>query len=189
VPTAGPNPDDTHERLAPLRGAGVSADVRRVARIVASLLLAGLAVLVFVFYAAGARKNAQITELRQHGIPAEMTVSSCMGLLGGSGSNPVGYSCHGTITVGGRTYDDPIPGNSLYAPGAKLAGVTVAGDPALFTTPALLHSEHASWRVYVLPAVLTGVLVLAVAGLLVLRGRRRDRQAAAASSGAGTGPP
>jgi len=161
------------ERLAPLRGAGVSVDARRVGAVVVALLLAGLAVLVVVLFVAGARKNAQITELRDHGEPVEMTVTGCIGLLGGSGSNPAGYSCHGTFAVGGRTYDDPIPGNALYGPGQKLAGVTVARDPALFTTPGLLQTEHPSWRVYLTPVILTLVLVLAIGGLEALRRRRR----------------
>jgi len=168
-----PAPGTGDERLAPLRGAGVAVDVRRVGAVVVGLLLVGLAVLVVVLFVAGAHKNSQIAELRDHGMPVQMTVSGCIGLLGGSGSNPVGYSCHGTIVVGGRSYDDPIPGTALYGPGQRLGGVTVAGDPALFTTPALLRTEHTSWRVYLAPAILAVVLVLAVGGLVALRRHAR----------------
>jgi hypothetical protein len=172
--SAAPSELPSDERVGALRGAGVAGvNVRRVGRIVVGIAVVGLAVLVVVLFVAGARKNDQIAELRSHGVPVEMTVSGCIGLLGGSGSNPVGYSCHGTFTIGGHRYDDRIPGNTLYGPGDTLAGITVASDPALFTTPATLRTQHVSNGVYVVPAVLAVILVLAVAGLIVLGRRRR----------------
>jgi hypothetical protein len=167
------DPAPTDARVGMLRGAGVSADAHWVGRIVAGILVVGLAVVVVVLLVAGVRKNDQIATLRTHGMPIQMTVSGCMGLLGGSGSNPVGYSCHGTFIIGGHHYDDQIPGNTLYGPGDTLAGITVASDPRLFTTPAALRSLRASGRVYVVPAILTVVLVSVVAGLAVLGRRRR----------------
>jgi len=169
----GGDPAPTDARVGILRGAGVSADVRWVGRIVVGILVVGLAVLVVVLLVAGVRKNDQIAALRTHGVPIQMTVSGCMGLLGGSGSNPVGYSCHGTFTIGGHRYDDQIPGTALYGPGDTLAGITVASDPRLFTTPAALRSLRASGRVYVVPTILTVVLVSVVATLVVLGRRRR----------------
>jgi hypothetical protein len=171
-----------HEPLSTLRGAHVRADVVRIVRVVTWLLVAGLAVLVVVLVVAGARKNAQITELHRQGIPVEMTVTSCIGLLGGSGSNPAGYSCHGTFSLGGHTYDDAIPGYALLGPGTRLAGVTVPSDPGLFTTPAVLRGEQPSWRVYLAPAVLACGLFSAAAVLLVVGRRRRGRSGARSDS-------
>ena len=162
------------EPIMPLRGAGVDVDVRRVGRVLAGLCLLALAVLVFVLFIAGAQKNAQITRLHQHGVAVEVTVSSCIGLMGGSGSNIAGYSCRGTFTAGGHLYNDAIPGNTLYRPGARLAAITASGDPGLLSTPRALAAEHASWRVFILPTILLVVLVLLVAAV-VLRRRRSLR--------------
>jgi len=104
-----------------------------------------------------------------------MTVVGCTGLLGGSGSNGAGYACHGTFSLEGRTYDDAIPGNDLLQPGAKLAGVTVKRDPALFTTAARLPTQHASASVYVAPIVLTVALVVVLALVALLWRRHRAR--------------
>jgi hypothetical protein len=172
---AGAGDRQSDDPVGTLRGAGVAVDVRRAGRVVAGILVVGLAVLVVVLFVAGARKNAQIGELRDHGVPVDMTVSGCIGLLGGSGSNGAGYSCHGTFTLGGHRYDDPIPGNTPHSPGDKVAGISVASDPALFTTPKTLRSQHASSGVYLVPAILTAVLALLVAGLVVLGRRRRRR--------------
>jgi hypothetical protein len=97
-----------------------------------------------------------------------------MGELGGSGSNPAGYSCRGSFTLDGRRYNEPIPGNSLHPPGAVLRAVAVPGDPALVITARMLDGEHTSGKVFILPAVLLVVLALVV-GLLVRRRRRIRR--------------
>ena len=80
-------------------------------------------------YVAGARKNAQIADLRQHGVPVEVTITGCQGLLGGSGSNAAGYACRGTFTLDGRRDDEALPGNTLLSPGTKVRAVAVPGDP------------------------------------------------------------
>jgi len=161
------------ERISTLRGAGVSVNARTLSRVIAALVLTTFAVLVVVFSVVGAHKNAQINELRQHGVRVEVTVTGCLGLLGGSGSNAAGYACNGTFTLAGHRYTENIPGNALRRPGSKLEAVTVRNDPQLLDLPAMVASEHASWRVYILPLVLLVVLVLAVAGLLVMRQRQR----------------
>jgi len=111
--------------------------------------------------------------LRQHGIPVTVTVTGCLGLLGGSGSNPVGYACRGSYVVDGHRYNEPIPGTALHDPGTRLDGVVAAGDPGLVSTVGLVAAEHPSGRVFVLPGVLVGLL----AGLLLVLGVRRRRLA------------
>jgi hypothetical protein len=157
-----------------LRGAGVEVDGRRVALVAVGLCLVTLAVLAAVFFVAGARKNSQIAQLQQHGVPVVVTVLPCQGELGGSGSNPAGYACQGTFVLDGHRYNDSLPGNAIRIPGSKLRGVTVPGDPALLSTPGILATQHSSWKVFVLPIVLV-ILVLLV-GVLLLR-RRHLRQA------------
>jgi hypothetical protein len=152
-----------------LRGAGVGADVRVVGRVVVGVVVGSLAVVAVVLFVAGADKNAQITNLRQHGVPVEVRVTTCRGLLGGSGSNAAGYACRGSLTVDGRRYVEAIPGSTLHASGTTVRAVAARGDPALLSTFGILANEHASWRVFILPSVLLAFLVLLVAALLLRR--------------------
>jgi hypothetical protein len=168
--------DTSGRPITILRGAGVEVDGRRVGRVVVLVCLGTLAVLVVVLFLAGAERNAQITRLRQHGVPVKVTVSGCLGLMGGSGSNLVGYQCRGTFTTGGHRYSESIPGDTFYAPGATLRAVTVPGDPALLSTVRSLATERPSWRVFILPASLLIVLALLVGALL-----RRHRHISRAS--------
>jgi MYXO-CTERM domain-containing protein len=94
--------------------------------------------------------------------------------MGGSGSNLVGYECKGTFMVDGHRYSEAIPGNELHPPGTTLRCVTVPGDPALLSTVRAVASEHASWRVFILPTVLLVILLLLV-GALALRRRHISR--------------
>jgi len=155
-----------------LRGATVgSIDGRRVARAVAALCMVALAVAAVMLTVAGADKNAQITRLRDHGTTVVATVTGCLGLLGGSGSNPAGYECRGAYEVGGRRYVADIPGTVLRRPGSRLRAVIDPDDPALVSTPAMLAAEQASWRVYVVPGVLA-VTVLSLGVTALWRARR-----------------
>lgn len=117
---------------------------------------------------AGVHRNDQIAGLRHDGVAVEVTVSGCQGLLGGSGTNPVGYACSGTFTLDGHHYRAGIPGDSLLAPGTRLRMLTIGGDPGPLTTPAALSAEQPSAKVFVLPALLLGA-VAATAIVLVWR--------------------
>jgi hypothetical protein len=149
-------------------------DARRVGGVIVGLVLVALAVLTVVLFVAAAHKNTQITRLRQDGVPVAIRVSGCLGLLGGSGSNPAGYTCRGSFTLDGRRHNEAIPGDTLHPPGTMLRGVSVPGDPALVTTASALAGEHTSWRVFILPAVLLVLLVVGV-GAVVLRRRHVRR--------------
>jgi hypothetical protein len=155
-----------------LRGAAVTVDPRRAARVLAGAGVVVLAGLVAAFYWAGADHNARIHRLHRHGVPVTATVTGCLGLLGGSGSNPAGYTCRGTFVLDGRRYVEGLPGNTLRGPGTRLRLVTVPGDPAVLDTPATVAREHPSAAVYILPSCLLAVLVAAVTTLAVARRRR-----------------
>jgi hypothetical protein len=149
-------------------------DTRRVGRVVRAACLVALAAATVIFFVSGLHKNNQITQLRQHGVPVRFTVSGCLGLLGGSGSNEAGYSCKGSFILDGHRYQEPIPGNSLHRPGSVLQAVTVPGDPALVITVHMLDGEHTSGTVYIVPGILLAIL-LGLLGTLVVRRRRRLR--------------
>jgi MFS family permease len=162
------------DSLTTLRGAGVDVDVRRLGRVVGGMCLAGLAAVAIVLFAAGVDKNAQITDLHQRGVAVQITVTGCMGLLGGSGSNPVGYACTGTVMLDGHRYRESIPGDTLYPPGAKIRGVAVPGDPPLLSTPHAVATERASWNVFVVPTILLAAFLFLV-GAVGFRRRKARR--------------
>lgn len=164
--------------MTTLRGARVEVDAKHASRVIVGICLVSLLALVVALFAAGADKNAQINELRLHGVPVEVTVSKCLGLLGGSGSNEAGYACKGTYTLFGHNYNEAIPGNIFRAPGTRLNAVAAPSDPRLFSTASDVASEHASLRVFILPAILLIVLALLVVALVV-RSRSRSPGAAA----------
>jgi hypothetical protein len=166
--------DTSSAALTTLRGAGVDVNVRRAGRVVVALCFVALAVLAVVLFVAGVHKNDQINSLRTHGVPVTVTVSGCLGLLGGSGSNPAGYACRGTFTLGGHRYSEDIPGNVLRPPGTKVQAVAVPGNPPLLSTRHAVATERVSDSVFVLPAILLAVLVV-LAGAVVLRRRAAGR--------------
>jgi hypothetical protein len=137
------------------------------------LLLCTLLVLAAVFTIAGFRKNQQIQELRTQAVSIDVIVTSCVGLLGGSGSNFVGYSCTGSYTVGGQRYRELLPGAAPLAQGSIVHAVVVPSDPALISTAAVVSSEHTSWKVFILPAVVfLAALLVAVGFVVMVRSRR-----------------
>jgi hypothetical protein len=171
--------NDDEERIGQLRGAGVQVDGRRVAQVAIGIVLATLAVLAIVFAVVGVHTNQQNDRLHQDGVPVSFTVTGCLGLLGGSGSNAAGYACRGTYALHGHRYREPLPGTSFHRPGSTVAAIAVPGDPALVSPASIVATEHSSAGVFVLPAILAVVLLLLVALLVMLRRRRQ----AAASAG------
>jgi uncharacterized membrane protein len=164
------------DRVGQLRGAGVSVDGRRVGQVIIGIVLVTLAILAIVFTVVGVHTNQQDDRLHNDGVPVTFTVTGCLGLLGGSGSNAAGYSCHGTYTLDGHRYDVPLPGDSFHRPGSTVPAIAVPGDPALVSPVSIVATEHSSAGVFVLPIVLFVVLLVLVALFVVLR---RRRQAAA----------
>jgi hypothetical protein len=155
----------------------VNYDARRVGRVVVGLCLLVLLVLVIVFTVAGINNNSQINRLHHDGVPVNVTITGCLGLMGGSGSNAAGYSCTGSFTLDGKSYSESLPGTGFHKPHSTLRALVVPGDPALVSPVSVERSQHAGFSVFVLPLVLLIVLV-AVSGLVVtLQRRKRDAPA------------
>jgi hypothetical protein len=151
----------------------VDVDPHRAAQLVVGACLVGLTVVAVVLLVSGIQKNAHVASLHDHGVPVSVTVSGCLGLLGGSGSNAAGYACKGTYTYDGHRYRQAIPGDTLLHAGTVIRGVIVPSDPRLLSTPAAVAAQHSSGRVYIAPAVLFGILVVASGALLLARRHRR----------------
>ena len=95
--------------------------------------MATLLILAVVFFVVGIHKNDQITGLEQHGVAVQATVTGCVGLLGGSGSNVAGYRCWGTFTVDGHRYTKDIPGTVLRPIGSRVPVIADSADPGLIS--------------------------------------------------------
>jgi hypothetical protein len=163
--------DELGAPLSALRGAGVTVDARRVGRAIVALCLATLGIVSIILFVAGADKNAQINELRTDGVAIKVTVTRCIGLLGGSGSNAAGYACRGTYTFRGHRYDEAIPGNVNLAPHSKVPVIIAPNDPGLVSTVDAVRDGRPSWRVFIAPAVLA-LLAVGTTGWLLLKRRR-----------------
>ena len=124
--------------------------------VVVALCLVALAVLVVVLFVAGVHKNAQINRLRHHGVAVTVTVSGCLGLFGGSGSNPAGYACQGTFTLDGHRYSEDIPGNVLRLRGRRSEPWPCPATPRSCRRAHAVATERASASVFVVPAILLG---------------------------------
>lgn len=170
---AGPGRPVEDDQVATLRGAGVSVDPARAGRVALVVGLGAVLVVAVVLIVAGVRKNAQVDSLQAHPVPVDLTVTHCLGLMGGSGSNAAGFECTGTYTYGGRHYTEGVPGSVSYRPGAVVHGVVAASDPGLFSTPSAVASEHTSLARVLLPAALAALALGVSAWLLVRRRRRR----------------
>jgi len=171
--TGAPVPDsdaDDPQRIGALRGAGVQVDVGRLGYVAAMLGLAAVMVVAGVLLAAGIKKNAQISSLQANGVPVELTVTKCLALVGGTGQTPAGFECTGTYAYHGRHYTEGVPGSANLPVGSTVHGTVASDDPALFSTPQTVASEHSSVARVLLPAV---VLAMAVAmiGWIVMRRR------------------
>lgn len=161
---------DDAGRIGTMRGASVQFDAQRLGRVALGLVMGTLAVLAVVFTVAGNHSNDQIDRLHNQGVAVTVTVSGCLGLLGGSGSNAAGYSCHGAYTLDGVRYHESLPGTAFYRPGTEVAAIAVPGDPALVSPVRIVDSQRSSASVFILPAVLAFALLVLV-GVVLLRRR------------------
>jgi hypothetical protein len=177
APAPSDRPRTPSEPLTTLRGAGVNYNARRVGQVAVGICLVTLATLVVVLTVAGVHSNSQINELRHDGVPVTVTVTNCLGLMGGSGSNAAGYSCTGSFTVHGTHYTQQLPGTGFHNVGSKVASTVVPSDPGLVSPDSVLRSQHTSMGVFLLPLVLLIALALLVALIVFLRRRRQDRTA------------
>jgi hypothetical protein len=170
-------PIELPDRIGSLRGASAQFDRRRAGQVVVGLVLATLIVLVAVLTVAGVHSNNQTDTLHQQGVPVTVRVTGCLGLLGGSGSNAAGYSCRGSYVLDGHRYAEPLPGTSFHRPGTRIPSLAVPGDPALVSPDSVIDTQHSSSNVFIVPAVLTGVLAVLLGLLLWQRQktRRADR--------------
>jgi len=159
------------EPLSTLRGAPVAVNVPLIKRLGVVLIILVLVGLIVGLTIGGVHRNAQVTRLRDHGVPVTVAITQCEVLAGGTAATPAGYSCSGAFSIGGHRHDEVIGGtDTFHRTGQMVRAVVDPQDPALLSTADAVAGEQSSASVYVIPIILF-VALLGLVGLLVVRRR------------------
>jgi hypothetical protein len=136
-----------------------------------AVLLTLFAVIVVVTFLSATNDNARIDRLKSHGVSVAVTVTSCVGNIGGSGSNAAGYTCHGSYRVDGVRYEEVIGSKTTQSrAGTKVRAIADPSRPSTVALASAVAREESSSSVYVVPSVLA--LVFVVLTLALLRRQR-----------------
>jgi S1-C subfamily serine protease len=150
-----------------IRGGGGVIDPRRLFRVAVGSAIVALAVLVVVLAVEAAHKNARIDSLQRRGVPVDVTVTSCFGILSGTGITVTTFQCSGSFELAGHSYHAVIAGSDInHQPGDVVQAVADPKHPTSISLASSLVNAHSSWRPFIAPTVLFVVLVLLIAGAL-----------------------
>lgn len=155
--------------IVSLRGPEVQNIGRRFWITASAVILVGLASIVVVSFVSAVIDNARINRLKNHGVSVIVTVTNCVGNIGGSGSNSAGYTCHGKYQVNGVLYQEIIGSKTSFsAPGSKVRGVADPAQTSTVEIASAVASSSSSSTVYIIP-VLLALLVITLALVLLRR--------------------
>jgi hypothetical protein len=161
-----------HERVASLRGAQAASLGRRFWLRAATVGLVVFAVALTLSFASTLNDHARLDRMKAHGVPVAVTVSNCVGNMGGSGSSVAGYVCRGTYDLGGVTYHEIISSMTTFAsPGSHVAAIA---DPSQHGYVALASAVNSSTSSAFVVLIFLAVVLLILVALLI-RIRRRVR--------------
>lgn len=158
-------------RVATLRGAHTTTPRTGPWRVVGLLALVIVALTLAVSFFSAANDNARIARMKSHGIPVVVSVTNCVGQIGGSGSNNAGFVCQGTYRVHGTKYHGSIGSMTTFASfGTMIHAVADPAKPSTIILATTLDHSTASDSAYLVPSVLSLVFVAVV--IVVARRRR-----------------
>lgn len=133
-----------------------------------AFLLALFALVIIVSFISATNDNARIERLKHHGVAVAVTVTSCVGNIGGSGSNSAGYSCHGSYRLNGVDYREIIGSKTTSSSaGTKVRAVADPARPSTIELASYVHASSSSASVYLVPSLLA--LSFVVLTLVFLR--------------------
>lgn len=142
-----------------------------------ALLPALFALIITVSFISATNDNARIDRLKDHGVAVAVTVTSCVGNIGGSGSNAAGYTCHGSYRLNGIHYREIIGSKTASSSaGTKVRAVADPSRPSTIEVVSAVHASSSSASVYLVPSLLA--LCFVVLTFLFLRRRRVSRSRA-----------
>jgi hypothetical protein len=149
-------------------GGGVEIHAGRLVRYLGILCVLVLIALTVATATSTANQNSRAAELRNHGVPVDVTVSGCVGVSSGIAQAIQYYQCRGTYSVDGQRYNEVIGGVRSALPiGQTVHAVTAKGDPALVST--IGSAKRGS---YAAPVVLGALAVVLIIGLMLWSRRR-----------------
>jgi hypothetical protein len=135
------------------------------------LLLTLFAVIIVATFISATNDNARIDRLKSHGVSVAVTVTSCVGNIGGSGSNAAGYTCRGTYRVNDVRYEEIIGSKTTLSPaGTEVRAVADPNRPSTVELATAVARSTSSSSAYVVPSVLA--LVFVVLALALFRRQR-----------------
>jgi len=163
------------DSVASLRGAAAVGVGRRFWVVMAALGLIAFAAFLVVSFISATNDNARINRMKDHGIPVVVTVSTCIGNLGGSGSNASSYTCTGVYAARDTSYHEVIGAmSSFVTPGTRVRAVADPGRPSTVELASAVASSKASNGAYVVPSLLAlAFLAVALTFLRLIRRARR----------------
>jgi len=160
------------DRVVSLRGPEVVSIGRKFWHRLAAVALALSFTALIVNVVSTAHDNARIARMKTHGIAVRVTVTRCIGSVGGSGSNGAGYTCHGDYSIAGTTYHELIGSMTTFATsGTKVNSVADPSKPTTVILASALKTSTASLAAYV-PAGLLAIVLIAFTFVFVRFTRR-----------------
>lgn len=158
-----------------IRGGGGAAISPRLLAVVLLGVCVALLVAFAAYYGFAAnRQSSDIAALRDRGVPVEATITGCVAVSSGVGMGIEYWQCHGSYTLGGRTFNEPLNGSRGFVEtGRVVAAVAVPGDPGLLSTASSVRGRHSSTGSYIVSGVLGALAVVGAGGLIALARRPR----------------
>lgn len=133
-----------------------------------AILLIAFAMAITVSFISAAHDNSRIERLKTEGVPVVVTVTNCVGNIGGSGSNASGYTCRGAYRVKGVSYQETIGSKStLSSVGSTVSGIADPERPSTVELASAVARSSPSPSAYVVASVLA--LLFVALTLLFLR--------------------
>jgi hypothetical protein len=164
------------DRVGALRGSSGVGVQRQFWVYAGAVALVILGVVMVVSFVSAAKDNARIERMKTHGIAVAVTVTDCVGNLGGSGSNGAGDTCHGRYSVGATTYHEVIGSMSTFAaPGAVIRGIADPSQHSTVEIASAVTRSSPSNGAYLAPGLLAVFFVVLTWGYLRLARRSRSR--------------
>ena len=162
-----PNPHD----VSSLRGPEAQRIGGRFWFVACVLVAIVIAVFIVVSFIAAVNDNARMVRLKTQGVSVVVTVTSCTGHIGGSGSNAAGYTCYGTYRVHGVRYQEIIGSKTTTsATGTTVRGIADPSHPSTVELASAVAASSPSDSAFVVPSILAALFV--ALWLVVARARR-----------------
>ena len=169
------SPATSADVVATLRGAEVSRVRRRYARVAGIVTLLAVLVVSVLTLVSAMNDNARVERLKSHGVAVSITVTGCLGNLGGSGSNVVNYTCRGHYELDGVSYHEVIGSmDRAVAIGAVVSGVVDPSNHSYAVLASAARVARGSTRGYWVAGSLAGADVLGAWALWRVGRSRRD---------------